>query len=69
MVTLSVVVPLYNEEDNILPLIESLELALTGIDFEAVFVDDGSRDNTVSTTCWCNATWAYAPHVYFGIYA
>jgi len=36
---------------------------------ETVFVDDGSRDNTVSTTCRCNATWTYTPHVYFGIYA
>jgi hypothetical protein len=31
---------------------------------ETVFVDDGSRDNTVSTTCRCNATWTYTPHVY-----
>ena len=44
---LSVVVPVMNEEDNIKPLFEALESALEGIDYELIFVDDGSRDKTV----------------------
>jgi len=44
----SIVVPLYNEEDNVVPLHEAITQALegTGIDYEVVLVDDGSRDET-----------------------
>ncbi len=44
---LSVVIPVMNEEDNINPLIDSLESALREIDYELVFIDDGSIDSTV----------------------
>jgi glycosyltransferase involved in cell wall biosynthesis len=44
----SVVICLYNEEENISPLIQSLDKALDKLDFEVVMVDDGSTDNTVS---------------------
>jgi dolichol-phosphate mannosyltransferase len=43
---LSVVVPLYNEEANVLILQEELRAALTGLDYEIIFVDDGSVDRT-----------------------
>ena len=43
---LSVVIPVYNEEENIKPLIEKLNSALQGIEYELIFVDDGSADNT-----------------------
>lgn len=43
---LSVIVPTYNERDNVVPLIESLELALAGIVWEVIFVDDDSPDGT-----------------------
>jgi len=36
-----------NEEDNIDPLFKALREALKGVDFELIFVDDGSTDNTV----------------------
>lgn len=42
--TLSVVVPVKDEADNILPLIAEIEAALGGEEFEIVYVDDGSRD-------------------------
>jgi dolichol-phosphate mannosyltransferase len=45
---LSVVIPLYNEEDNIASLQKELAAALQGIDHEIVFVDDGSKDQTVA---------------------
>lgn len=43
---LSVVVPLYNEEENVPILQKELEQALGGHDYELVFVDDGSTDRT-----------------------
>lgn len=46
MTTLSVVVPIRNERANIEPLIGKLDGALTGIDWEVIFVDDDSRDGT-----------------------
>jgi len=47
MVNLSLVIPVYNEEENIRPLMESLAKNLDGIDHEVIFVDDGSSDHTV----------------------
>ncbi len=44
---LSVVVPVMNEEDNIKPLFDAISNALEGIDYELIFVDDGSKDKTV----------------------
>ncbi len=45
---LSVVVPIYNERDNVAPLHEALSYALAalGMRYEIVLVDDGSRDGT-----------------------
>ncbi len=45
---ISVVVPLYNEEDNIANLQKELDEALAGLDYELVLVDDGSKDSTVA---------------------
>ena len=43
----SVVIPLFNEQDNIEALQRELHTALKGLDYEIVFVDDGSKDETV----------------------
>lgn len=43
---LSVVITVLNERENIKPLIEAIRNALAGIDYEVVFVDDGSSDGT-----------------------
>ncbi len=45
---ISVVVPLYNEADNIAALQKELAAALAGLDYEIVFVDDGSTDETLA---------------------
>lgn len=47
---LSIVVPLYNEEDSVVKLIESVFGALDEFPtvWELILVDDGSRDNTVN---------------------
>jgi glycosyltransferase involved in cell wall biosynthesis len=46
----SVVVPFYNEEDNVRPLAERIERAfgelVDNYDYECLFVNDGSRDGT-----------------------
>ncbi len=47
MKKLSLVVPVMNEEENIKPLLKAVREALVGIDYELIFVDDGSSDNTV----------------------
>lgn len=44
---LSVVVPIYNEEDNVALLQEEIGRALEGIDYELILVDDGSQDKTL----------------------
>jgi glycosyltransferase involved in cell wall biosynthesis len=43
----SVVVPLFNEEENVPILQAELVTALSGLDYEIIFVDDGSTDGTV----------------------
>jgi dolichol-phosphate mannosyltransferase len=43
---LSVVVPTFNERDNVTKLFRRLETALQGVGFEVVFVDDNSPDGT-----------------------
>ena len=43
----SVIVPLFNEEENISILQSELRAALDGLDYEIVFVDDGSVDCTI----------------------
>lgn len=44
----SVVVPLYNEEDNVPELQQQLILAMQPFDYELIFVDDGSSDATAA---------------------
>jgi len=45
---LSVVVCVYNEELNVKPLVQQISDALNGYDYEIVYVDDGSTDDTVN---------------------
>ncbi len=44
---ISVIIPTYNERDNITPLVERIHKALSGHDYEIVIVDDNSRDGTI----------------------
>ena len=46
MKELSLVITVKDEEENIKPLLESIRLSLSGIDYEVILVDDGSTDKT-----------------------
>jgi dolichol-phosphate mannosyltransferase len=43
---LSIVVPTYNERDNVEQLIENIEQVLTNVRWEIIFIDDDSPDGT-----------------------
>lgn len=46
---LSVVVPVFNEQDNVAPLVSEIVAALRGrLPFEIVYVDDDSKDQTLA---------------------
>lgn len=47
MPKLSLVISVYNEEKNVVPLTEKIADSLKGLDYEVIYVDDGSTDNTV----------------------
>jgi glycosyltransferase involved in cell wall biosynthesis len=46
MTMLSVIIPIKDERDNIGPLHDQVTAALAGTDYEIVFVDDGSADDS-----------------------
>ncbi len=46
MPAVSIVLPILNERENIAILLDELENALSGIEFEVIAVDDGSTDGT-----------------------
>jgi len=45
---LSIVVPTFNERDNVVAVISAVAEALSGIAWEIIFVDDNSPDETAS---------------------
>jgi dolichol-phosphate mannosyltransferase len=45
---LAVVVPTFKESGNVGPLLRLLDVALTGIEYEVIFVDDDSPDDTAA---------------------
>lgn len=46
MPELTIVVPTLNERGNLQPLLRALETVLAGVDYEVMFVDDDSADDT-----------------------
>src|SRR5271169_5120207 len=48
MPELSVILPTYNERNNLIPILHSLTGVLTKIDYEVLIVDDDSPDSTAA---------------------
>ena len=48
VVKLSVVVPVYNESENVSKLVDEIAVALAQTDYEMIFVNDASSDDTLS---------------------
>src|SRR5215470_11415590 len=48
VVELSVIVPTFNERDNVLEVVRRLEACLEGFAWEVIFVDDDSVDGTAA---------------------
>ncbi|RLA62124.1 MAG: hypothetical protein DRQ88_04405 [Epsilonproteobacteria bacterium] len=46
MEQLSIIIPTYNERNNIIPLINQIETVLDGLNFEILIIDDNSPDQT-----------------------
>jgi dolichol-phosphate mannosyltransferase len=44
--TFTILIPTFNEHDNIAPLLERIAAAIPGRDYEVLFVDDDSKDGT-----------------------
>jgi glycosyltransferase involved in cell wall biosynthesis len=64
---LSVVLPIYNERDNLIPLLDEIAAALepTGKRFEVIAVDDGSRDGSQQILREAVATRPYLRAIFF----
>jgi dolichol-phosphate mannosyltransferase len=45
---LALIIPTFNERDNVAELVKRLDAALAGIAWEAIFVDDDSKDGTLA---------------------
>lgn len=54
---LSVLIPFFNEEGNVLPLIEEIHTQLNGLDFEVVCVNDASTDRTETELAEAAKLW------------
>lgn len=48
---IAVVIPVFNEVDNVAQLAGEIVAALQGKSFEILFVDDGSNDGTAAAIC------------------
>ena len=52
----SIIIPLYNEEENIIPLIDEIFSALKDYDsYEIILVDDCSNDQTLKLISYINS--------------
>ena len=60
---LSIVIPVYNEEENVEPLIQEINAAVGPLrkPYEIVVVDDGSRDATFSVLARLHRAGALSP--------
>jgi len=55
---ISVVIPLYNEHESLPELMAWIDKVLSERDYEVIFVDDGSRDESWAVICELYATYS-----------
>ncbi len=67
MPELSLIIPTYNERENLQALLEALAKALTFIDYEVIFVDDDSSDHTAAAEFFERAPYAHVGPLCLGI--
>jgi glycosyltransferase involved in cell wall biosynthesis len=53
-VELSIVIPVWNERENIAPLVLEIQASSLKVPFEVIFVDDGSHDGTFTKIAACH---------------
>ena len=54
---LAIVLPTFNESNNVGPMVDRLATALAGIHYEVIFVDDDSPDGTADVCAgWLAST-------------
>ena len=61
---LSVLIPFFNEEGNVLPLLEEVHTVLDGIPFEVICVNDCSADATEAELAEAASRWPETVHVF-----
>ncbi len=64
---LSLVIPVYNEQDNLRKLMQEIDSALEPINvpYEVIFVDDGSKDNSLAVLKDISSTYPKARYISF----
>ena len=65
---ISLIIPCYNEEEALLPLYEELCRVMTSMsdyEFEALFIDDGSKDRTLEILKKLSADYARVKYISF----
>ncbi len=51
MKQISIIIPTYNERNNIISLIDQIRIVLNGLNFEILIIDDNSPDHTWDLIC------------------
>ena len=67
MQDLSIIIPVYNEEDNIKLLFERVSKVVTllNVDSEIIFVNDGSKDKSILLIKELAAAYPYVKYINF----
>ena len=54
---ISIIIPTYNERDNLKPLVEKIQAVLSNKRYEVLFIDDNSQDGTAELASGLSAEY------------